>query len=95
MRIEYFLDFGGDGFPLQQEGFQAVGEPRQDLVPRGGANDCDGLLVERGEDVLNQCGAQAWGVVGRDRGQFATPGPCGFRWGRKARGSGSPALPGG
>jgi hypothetical protein len=51
--IEHPLDLGGDLIALTQQITQAVSQPRQDLLRRGGARHDHGLLLERGQRLVD------------------------------------------
>src|SRR5690606_585003 len=74
VRIEDLLHLVGDCFALVQHGFQAVGEPWEHGVGGRRAGDGHGLLVQRGEDALDQLGAHAGRVRRGDGAQFAASG---------------------
>lgn len=54
MGIQQFLDPGGQEFALVEDGAEGSGEAGHDECSRIGAGNDDGLLVQSGEDVLDQ-----------------------------------------
>ena len=72
--IEHPLDFGGDLVALAQQILQAVRESWQDLLGRCCARNHYRLLVQGGQNLLDQAFAQAWGVFGGDLQQFGSSG---------------------
>ena len=74
MRIEDPLHLGGDLVALLQNLPQAVGQPGQDCLCRGGAGDGDALLVQGGEDGLDEAGAHPRGAASDQREQLAAAG---------------------
>lgn len=54
MGLQQFLDPGREEFALVEHGLQRAGQAGDDQRGSVGAGNDDGLLVERGEDVLDQ-----------------------------------------
>jgi hypothetical protein len=58
--IEPLFDLGGELVSLAQQVAQAVCQSGQDRLSGGGAGHHDGLLVQRGQDLLDQACTHAW-----------------------------------
>lgn len=83
--IKHPLDLAGDLVTLAEDVAEAVGQPREDLLGRGGARNGHGLLVQGGQDLLDEASAHPRGVLGGDLGEFAAAGLAQPGWSTTTR----------